>query len=251
MNFSFKTKQNILPLLNGFVDMHCHVLPGLDDGAKTVDDSREMLSAYKNMQVKKLIATPHILKGTYPNTKTSIFDSYEKLNTALEKNINIVEHAAAEHMLDEGFEQMLQEKSLLPLKDNYVLVEMSYFQKPVNLSELIFKMEHQGYVPVLAHPERYNFMKGLEEYRHLKKTGCLFQLNLLSLSKHYGEHVQEKAKLLLKNDFYDFAATDAHHSKHLEKISQLSVSKKTYSKLEGIIKRTVEVFSDENHKITN
>lgn len=251
MNFSFKTKKNILPLLNGFVDIHCHILPGLDDGAKNVDDSREMLLAYQNMHFKKLIATPHILKGSYPNTKTSIFGSYEKLNTVLEKEINIVEHAAAEHMLDEGFEQMVKEKSLLPLKDNYVLVEMSYFQKPVNLSELIFKMEHQGYVPVLAHPERYNFIKKLDEFHHLKKTGCLFQLNLLSLSTHYGEHVQEKAKLLLKNDFYDFAATDAHHSKHLEKISRISVTKKTHSKLEGIIKRTVEVFSDKKAKTPN
>lgn len=240
MNFFFNTKKNILPLLNGFVDIHCHILPGLDDGAKTVDDSREMLSAYKDMHFKKLIATPHILQGSYPNTKTSIFDAFEKLNRETE---NIVEHAAAEHMLDEGFEVLLKENNLLPLKENYVLVEMSYFQKPVNLSELIFKMEHQGYVPVLAHPERYNFIKNMEEFRHLKKTGCLFQLNLLSLSKHYGPQVQEKANLLLKHDFYDFAATDAHHTKHLNKISQISISKKQYSKLEEITTRTTQVFS--------
>lgn len=201
-----------------------------------------MLLAYHELGFKKIIATPHILKGSYPNTKETILPAFENVTTNL-KELNIISNASAEHMLDEDFERMLKEEQLLTLKDNYVLVEMSYFQKPVNLKEIIFNMEHKGYIPVLAHPERYNFIKTIEEYQDLKKIGCLFQLNLLSLSKHYGPEVQKKADLLLKNDMYNFAGTDAHHEKHLKKIGQIAISKKNFSKLGGIIENTTSVFS--------
>lgn len=242
MNFFFKSRKNIAPLLKGFVEIHCHVLPGLDDGSKNLKDTEKMLLAYHELGFKKIIATPHILKGSYPNTKETILPAFENVTTNL-KELNIISNASAEHMLDEDFERMLKEEQLLTLKDNYVLVEMSYFQKPVNLKEIIFNMEHKGYIPVLAHPERYNFIKTIEEYQDLKKIGCLFQLNLLSLSKHYGPEVQKKADLLLKNDMYNFAGTDAHHEKHLKKIGQIAISKKNFSKLGGIIENTTSVFS--------
>lgn len=242
MNLFFLQKKNILPLLQGSVDIHCHVLPGLDDGAKNMEDSRSMLLAYKKYGVKKIIATPHILKGSYPNTAETIIPAFKKVMSEL-KEINIISNASAEHMLDEDFETMLQKGELLPLKDNYLLIEMSYFQKPINLNELIFNIEHKGYIPVLAHPERYNFIRTLQEFQDLKKRGCLFQLNLLSLSHHYGPHVHKKASLLLKHDLYDFAATDAHHTKHLHKIAQITVPKKTYSKLERILQQTASIFS--------
>lgn len=240
MSFFFNQKKKIAPLLNGFVDIHCHVLPGLDDGAKNMENTREMLSEYKKMGVKKIIATPHILKGSYPNTQKSISEAYERTKTGLKNNL--IENFAAEHMLDEDFETMLKNKELLPLKDNYVLVEMSYFQKPINLAELIFTIGHQGYRPVLAHPERYNFIKKQNEYVRLKKMGCLFQLNLLALGKHYGAEVQKKAHVLMKEDLYDFTATDAHHNIHLSKIPEITLSKNSYSILEKIIKKTVRIF---------
>lgn len=237
----FQRKKNIAPLLEGFVDIHCHVLPGLDDGAKNIADTKEMLAAYRQLGYKKIIATPHVLKGSYPNRKETIYPAYDKV-CAEAKALNIISNPAAEHMLDEDFETLLKDKGLLPLKDNYVLVEMSYFQKPTNLTEIIFNMEHKGYIPVLAHPERYNFIKDIKEFKDLKKRGCMFQLNMLSLSKHYGPHVQRKANLLLKNDFYDFAATDAHHKRHLDKISEIKISKKRYEKLDSIIKKTSATF---------
>lgn len=244
MSFFFGTKKQVAPLLNGFVDIHCHVLPGLDDGAKNIDDTISMLTEYEKMGVKKIVATPHILKGSYPNTKKSIAEAYEKMKIGLKKAglSNPIENFAAEHMLDEDFEIMLKNKELLPLKGNYVLVEMSYFQKPINLNELIFNIVHHGYRPILAHPERYNFIKTQNEYSKLKKRGCLFQLNLLSLSKHYGTNVQKKAKILLKAGMYDFAATDAHHNMHLAKIAEIALSKKDFSTLEKTMDNTIKVF---------
>lgn len=242
MNLFFNRKKNIAALLRGFVEIHCHVLPGLDDGAQNMKDTERMLLAYKEMGIKKIIATPHILKGSYPNTKETIVPAFERVASEL-KELNTISNASGEHMLDEDFERMLKVGELRPLKDNYVLVEMSYFQKPANLKEIIFNMEHQNYIPVLAHPERYNFIKTIEEYQDLKKRGCRFQLNLLSLSKHYGPNVQKKASMLLKHDMYDFAGTDAHHVRHLKKITQISVSKQNFIKLQGILEKNVKVFS--------
>lgn len=244
MSFSFGLKKSISPLLKGFVDIHCHILPGLDDGAKNIEDTVLMLEEYEKMGVKKVIPTPHILKGSYPNTQKSISEAFEKMNFELKKDgiLNPITNFSAEHMLDENFENMLQKKELLVLKDNYVLIEMSYFQKPINLEELIFNIGHQGYRPVLAHPERYNFIKNLYEYSELKKRGCFFQLNLLALDKHYGVSVQKKAFDLLKKGWYEFAATDAHHKLHLSKIPKITLSGKNFSRLEKTMNNTIRIF---------
>ncbi|HET8838991.1 MAG TPA: CpsB/CapC family capsule biosynthesis tyrosine phosphatase [Flavobacteriaceae bacterium] len=242
MNFFFNSKKKITPLLRGGVDIHCHILPGLDDGAKTMEETRGMLQEYGNLGYKKIIATPHILKGTYPNTKETIFGRFKEISQQLPDEMNLVYNAGAEYMLDEDFEIFLEEGNLLPLKDKYVLIEMSYFQQPANLQQLVFKMLHKGFSPILAHPERYNFINNLEAFRQLKKMGCLFQLNLLSLTDHYGPMIKKKAFRLLKNDLYDFMATDAHHVNHLKKIGEIAVPKRLFQKVEKLTSENAKVF---------
>lgn len=242
MNFFFNSKKKITPLLRGSVDIHCHILPGIDDGAKTIGETRGMLQEYQNLGFKKIIATPHILKGTYPNTKESILARFNEISQEFPGDMKLISNAAAEHMLDEDFEIFLEGGSLLPLKDNYVLIEMSYFQQPANLQQLVFKMLHKRFIPVLAHPERYNFINNLESFRKLKNMGCLFQLNLLSLTDHYGPMTKKKAFLLLKNDLYDFMATDAHHINHLKKIGEITVPKKMFKKVERLTLENTKVF---------
>lgn len=242
MKFFFNKKKSILPLLQGSVDIHCHVLPGLDDGAKDMKDTKNMLSAYKKMGFKEIIATPHILKGSYPNSKKTILSALGKVSSEIE-DLNIISNASAEYMLDEDFDTFLKEDEFLPLKNQYILVEMSYFQKPNNLWETIFSLRQKGYIPVLAHPERYNFIEALGRFRHYKKIGCLFQLNFLSLTDHYGSAVHKKANMLLKHEMYDFAATDAHHLDHLDRIAQISLSNNKYDLLHNIIDRTTATFS--------
>ncbi len=242
MNFFFTPKKKIFPLLKGGVDIHCHILPGLDDGAKTIDHTREMLVAYKDLGYEKIIATPHILKGTYPNTKETIFGRFKEISNDLNLDTKLISGAAAEYMLDEDFEVFLEEGSLLPLKDNYILIEMSYFQQPANLQKIIFKLMHKGFLPVLAHPERYNFIKDFESFRELKSIGCLFQLNLLSLTDHYGAMIRKKAFLLLKNNMYDFVATDAHHVNHLREIKEIEIPKSLYENVERLTSKNVNVF---------
>lgn len=230
--------------MNGFTDIHCHLLPGIDDGAKDVDDSIELIRRYKAMGLNGAIATPHILKGAYPNTEETISASFKQLKAALDQqNIEFDLSYAAEHMLDEDVAKMIDEQRMLPLTDNYVLIEMSYSQKPVSLNNTLFNISMKGYRPILAHPERYNFFHTLDQFRDLKKRSCLFQLNVLSLSDHYGPQVKKKAEMLLKEGMYDYIGTDTHHQRHLDLLASLMVRSKYGKALEKIVNNTKELSS--------
>lgn len=228
---------------DGFVDMHNHLLPGLDDGAKTTEDSLKMLSLYADLNIQKIIATPHTMQGVWDNTPQSIEKAFNVLKKATSdygfKNMEL--GYASEYMMDEGFMYWLSEKKLLTLKDNLILVEMSYFHPPLNLKDILFEIQLQGYKPVLAHPERYIFyQQNLKDLMDLKNAGCLFQLNLLSLTPHYGEATQNTALSLLEKGCYDFLGTDAHKTAHLAKIKSIDKAKIT-EKLVPLIKNNLQL----------
>lgn len=241
--FGFK-KISVLELMKGMTDIHCHLLPGIDDGAKDIDTSVELIRRYKAFGLQGAIATPHILKGAYPNTEATIKEAYDELISALElNNIEFDLHYAAEHMLDEEVAKMIDEQRMLSLTENYVLIEMSYAQKPVSLNNTLFNIAMKGYKPILAHPERYVFFHSMDQYRELKKRSCLFQLNVLSLSDHYGSEVKKKSFSMLKEGMYDFLGTDTHHQKHLDLLNDLMVKSKYQKELERIIDNTKSLTS--------
>ena len=178
--------------------------------------------------IKNIITTPHILGDVYPNTPEKVNSKLKEVTAELKKrNITDVSiSAAAEYMLDEKFIRILENSELLTLKDNFVLVEMSYFSPPINLYDMLFQLQLKGYKPILAHPERYNsYHINLENYYKLKRAGCLFQLNLLALTEYYGKSVQEITKKLLKENLYDFVGTDAHHENHLLLLQKIGTPK--------------------------
>lgn len=199
-------------------DMHSHLLPGIDDGAKTLEDSIEMIRGLKNLGYEKLITTPHVYQEFYPNTPDSIKRALEPVLRRIEKEgIEIELEAAAEYFLDEHFAQLLKEDRLLTFGDRYVLVEISFYFETPNLRQYIFELCSKGYQPILAHPERYLYYeKMIERYAELKEWGCLLQMNLLSLTGHYGKPVQQLAQRLLKEDLIDLVGTDMHRIAHLE-----------------------------------
>ncbi|HJY12955.1 MAG TPA: CpsB/CapC family capsule biosynthesis tyrosine phosphatase, partial [Flavobacterium sp.] len=156
------------------------------------------------------------------NSGENIIDNYKETKLLLkERNIQIPFKAAAEYFMDDWFETHFQNKKLLTLKDNYVLVEMSYMNAPVQLYKILFDLQVAGYIPVLAHPERYLFYhKNFNEYEKLKKAGCLFQLNLLAVVGYYGSEITKISEQLLKKGMYDFVGTDIHHSDHVAAFHQ-------------------------------
>ncbi|WP_299066031.1 CpsB/CapC family capsule biosynthesis tyrosine phosphatase [uncultured Polaribacter sp.] len=245
--FFFKKKE--IPLTefftNDFIDIHSHLLPGIDDGAKNIDNSIELILKMYSYGIKNFITTPHVLGDVYPNSSETIKSKLEEVRTALKnkgfKDIKI--NAAAEYMMDEQFVNRLKSGDILTLKGNYILVEMSYFNAPMNLYDVLFDIQLKGYKPVLAHPERYNFFHNdLQNYHKLKKAGCLFQLNLLSLTEQYGKNVQKISNELLKQNLYDFVGSDTHHKNHLQLLKKIG-SQKNLKKIKHLLDNNSKIFN--------
>lgn len=243
----FRKKEYLIDHLHGITDIHNHILPGIDDGAQNTEDSIGLLKKFKDIGITDFIATPHIMNEYYPNSPETIKGALDFLLEKIEGNEelkNVKIRFAAEYMMDQSFMDLLENTKLLTLKDNKVLVEMSYFQAPINLNEILFKLQTSGYKPVLAHPERYAFYhaKNLGKYQELKERGCLFQLNTLSLTPHYGSNMQKTAFKLIESNMIDFIGSDTHRIQHLEKISDITIPKRINDSLKRIISNTREMF---------
>ncbi|MCB0653592.1 MAG: hypothetical protein KDC85_20105 [Saprospiraceae bacterium] len=226
----FKSKQVVNhPFSTLGVDMHSHLIPGIDDGAKDMEDSLAIIEQLRDLGYKKIITTPHTYEAYYPNTAAVILEGLENLRNALEKaGIEVEVSAASEYFMDEHFESLLEKKELMTLGEtNFVLVEMSFFGAPPALEEYIFQMRLAGYHPVLAHPERYAFFANkFKYYERLVELGCALQINALSLTGHYGALARKTAEKLLKKEMVTFFGTDCHNLGHTAQLQQLARSGK-------------------------
>lgn len=224
MTFSFFKKRKGVsrpPCLK--VDLHSHLIPGIDDGSQSMEESLFLLRGMETLGYKKVITTPHIMLDTYRNTPQIINNGLKSLReSAIAEGLRIKIEAAAEYYLDDGFCDLLQNNEMLTAKGNYLLFETSYVSKPIHMEEMIFKILATGYVPVLAHPERYRYIKDpKKEYIRLKDLGVLFQVNLNSFGGHYGKLAKANADFLSKSGLIDFLGSDIHGIKHLKTFSAL------------------------------
>ena len=237
----FSRKTFLIDYLEGFIDIHNHILPGIDDGAKTVEDAIELINAFSQFGVKNFIATPHIMHNYYPNTPETIDNSLILLKNELLKNgmKDVSIQASAEHMIDDNFESLLENGEVVPLGNNYLLIEMSYLQASINFDEAIQKIARHTYFPILAHPERYLYLHGnFKKHKEYKNQGLHYQLNLLSLSKYYGKEVQQMAFKLLEEGMINFVGSDIHNISQLNCLKEVQLSTKITDVLQPIIQRT-------------
>lgn len=224
----FKQKPFLSDLIpDNHIDFHAHLLPGIDDGSSTMEETVNLIIGLQEIGIKKLITTPHVMGEIWKNSKTLILETENKVIDQLEKlTIKFPIKAAAEYMMDLEFLELFKNEKLLTLKENYVLVEMSYLSPPIQLFDIIFELQVAGYQPVLAHPERYNFYHhSLKNYKKLKQAGCLFQMNMLSATGYYGDRVAKAADILLKEQLIDFVGSDLHHTRHLEALHKKIILK--------------------------
>ena len=204
----------ISSLLNGFIDHHSHILPGVDDGVKKMEVSLKVLERYEQLGIAEVWCTPHIMEDI-PNTTKALQARFAELCEAYHGPIKL--HLAAEYMMDALFEERLSQGDLLALGDegNQLLVETSYFTPPMDMDAILKQIKQKGYYPVLAHPERYVYM-GKERYTELKNKDIRFQLNLSSLADAYGSEAKDKSHWILKQNYYDLAGSDLHSSRNME-----------------------------------
>ena len=206
------------------LDMHSHLIPGVDDGAKDVTDSLALINGLKNLGFEHLITTPHTLQDIHPNTKESLNNAHLLLDGKLPAGLTL--RLSSEYYLDQQFQDQLESDTVIPLPGNRLLIEFSQITKPYDLEERLFDLNVKGYRPVLAHPERYLFFQPhFEYYKRIKDMGVELQLNALSLTDHYGKSIRKIAEKLIEKDMIDFIGTDTHHLKHLEILAQVPQSK--------------------------
>ncbi len=208
-------------VFKGFTDWHSHILPGVDDGVQTMEESLNILSLYEELGVGTVWLTPHIMEDI-PNATEHLRERFAQLQEAYGGSIRL--HLAAENMLDILFEERFSKNDLLPLGEDgdHLLVETSYFNPPVGLKDILLRIKAKGYYPVLAHPERYVYMSEAD-YRQIKDMGVKLQLNLFSLAGMYGPEAQKKAEYLLKQGWYDRMGTDIHSLRALERCLPVKV----------------------------
>ncbi len=210
MMWPFKKKYSLADsgVFHGFTDWHCHILPGVDDGIRTMDEALDVLALYERLGVKAVWLTPHVMEDM-PNTTARLKERLGDLKAVYKGIIRI--HLAAEYMLDNLFVQRLEANDLLPLgeKGDHLLVETSCYRPPFGLYELLERIKSQGYHPVLAHPERYTYLDR-DGYDRLKGIDVRFQLNLLSLTGFYGKRTRKRAQDILRKKQADAWGTDIH-----------------------------------------
>ena len=198
-------------------DLHSHLLPEIDDGCSSMDETLTIIKQMKDLGYKKLVVTPHIMLHKYPNTINIIKQGLFELRGYLKvKNIDIEIDVAAEYYCDLEFVKLIQKKELLSFGNKYVLFELPYATRPTCLEEVVKKLLVAGFKPVLAHPERYKFLTEVLEYRSLKELNVLFQLNVNSLGGFYGKEAQKKAIMLSQKGMVDFIGSDIHHKKNID-----------------------------------
>ena len=208
-------------------DIHCHVLPGIDDGSPDVDTSVELIESMQAWGIERVMASPHVTDGTFENTRATADAAMERLQKALDARGNTVKLShSAENRLDDLFVKNFEAGQLMTLPGNILLVENSFMLEPWNLDQLLFDLQVKGFRPVLVHPERYSYYYSKKDrYETIHNGGTAFQINVLSLAGYYGRDEKKFAEYLIAKGWVDYIGTDLHRPAHVEAINKYLASK--------------------------
>lgn len=241
----FQKKEFLIDILEDFVDIHNHILPGIDDGARNVQESLDMLYAFQEIGFRKFICSPHVFKDCYPNTPETVRKSHLQLVEALSglTDLKVSLDFSAEHMVDEHLEEILESGQYLPLSDSYLLVEMPFIQASLNMPNIVKICKEKGIFPILAHPERYRYLHHSRgAFARYRDMGMFFQINLLSLTGYYGKSIQAKALELLENGMVSFLGTDVHKAEEIVRLKNCQIPGKVKLPLEKAYHMNLESF---------
>lgn len=226
------SRRQTLPI-KGMTDWHSHILPGVDDGVQEMERSLQILNEYERAGVDTIWLTPHIMEDI-PNTTDHLRERFDELSQAYNGKIKL--HLAAENMMDKILLERLETNDVLPIGPNgdMLLVETSYFNAPMSFYDNFEKIKSKGYHPLLAHPERYNYITDFDVYKRLRKMGVRFQVNLLSLNGHYGPMVRDKALRLVSEGMVDHIGSDLHRMAHLMELTHMKIKSSVLRQLGDI-----------------
>jgi tyrosine-protein phosphatase YwqE len=219
LKWFFKKKEVVLAPIDFSIlktDIHSHFIPGIDDGSTDMETTINLLQEMKKLGFSKVITSPHVMSDFYKNSSEKILAGLANIRAELKvQKIDMEIDAVAEYYVDYDFEQNIGKKRFLTFGANYLLVELSFFEVPKNLFDIIFKLQLEGYKVVLAHPERYHYFE-MKDYEDLVNKGVLLQINLLSLIGYYSPQVKNKTEDLIAKEIVSFIGSDCHNMRHAE-----------------------------------
>ena len=217
-------------------DIHCHVVPGIDDGAKTPEIAADLIERMQGWGIDRIIASPHVTQETFENSEATIAPALERLHVELTRRGNAIDVShSAEYRIDDLLLRRLGNKDIIPYPNKYLLIENSFLQEPWNIDELVFDLQVKGYKPILAHPERYLYYHHRpERYRQLHDAGLALQINVLSLAGYYGSGEQKMARHLVREGLVSFIGTDLHNERHADSIDAYLRTSAAHADMEAL-----------------
>lgn len=205
------------------IDIHSHILPGIDDGAKTIEESVQLVKEMAGWGFERLTCTPHITKK-FRNTPETIQEKFDILNNTLSANgLSIDLRMSAEYRLNpETWPEILKSGQFMPIEDQYILMEFP-INEPSDMGDLnpmeeFLKVMSLGLTPILPHPERYFYLQHDDLLRYVD-AGVKIQSNYGSLAGVYGSEVCKRAQSLIDEGIVSFLATDMHNMQYIKTIS--------------------------------
>jgi tyrosine-protein phosphatase YwqE len=230
-----------LNLLNGFCDMHTHIMWGVDDGMHAVDESLDTLKWYEQQGIEWVCLTPHVMEDIPENTSEFLQSRFDEIKAMYNGKVKL--NLGAEYMLDSAFEKHLNSGKLLTISASKVLVETSVFFAPLGFDDMLYKIQTKDYNIILAHPERYGYMR-IKTYEQLKQQNISLQLNMFSLLGSYGQEAKEKSYYLLRNNMYDYVGSDIHRLKfHIRKFNEKTLKNNDAALLKSLIDKNRSLLS--------
>lgn len=225
LNFltSHQHRQRPQQLLPVQTDIHAHLVPGIDDGARDICHAADLAQGLEELGIRKMILTPHVTDEIFPNTPATIDPALAHLRNELKDRGSGLQLAvSAEYRIDDLLYTQLRQGIVRPMPGDYILIECGWITEPFRLNAFVTELVRTyGYKPILAHPERYPYyQRQPSNYLRLRRLGLRFQINLLSLAGFYGKEVRALTKEMIEKGMVEFIGTDLHNHRHLDTIKE-------------------------------
>ncbi len=197
------------------IDIHTHIIPNVDDGSPNLETSIFLIKEQIKQGITDIICTPHFRRGMFETSKEQIIENFNLLKQEIEKeNLNINIYLGQEIYIRRysSLDRIFQENRVFSMNNQkYLLLEFSYTNE-IDISEIVFSCKLKGYVPIIAHIERYEYV-GIEEANDIVEAGGLIQVNASSVIGKHGGKIKKKVKKLIKNNLVSFIASDIHSNR--------------------------------------